>query len=431
MPLPISAQTYIHNPLTEAKATEIGKGVGSPFANFAEGLLSGVERGVDVAGKIQALELAPLEQERKNKATELAERESDLNQVKEDRLANNQEFEQDYKKKELEIKRLDLKRKQDLTTSQISNNNTRAAINSQNQARSNLVQGSLDELFTRGNVDSIVGILEDRTPGAPRLRDDLRNKVIKDYPETAEKLEEMIGAGKVSTESAARIQSFLGTLDHVKNIQVAERINEKDAVPLYLKHLKVVPDDNDFVDILKDDGNYKFIAKDSKGIEKLIGVLPAETDLQTLFLLHQANNAHNNVVRQRRALTKSVEQVAEAKAMRDQLPNDQEGLTRRAREPFRPLPRTTRQAVDIGPSEKSTERIAINRTGTNNVKATGDGEVLPKKLSPEEEAKRKKAMRELTNRDARMLRNRGLTGESKKHRVVGSLDSLFSPFRME
>lgn len=373
MPLPISSQTYIHNPLVGVQAAQSGASVGSPFSNFVEGIFSGAEKGVKIQQGLQELELAPREQARKERATTIDEQRAALEQVREDRLANQQDFEQSFKTEELNIKRDESKNKQDLTSARIRNLQAKTALASQKQAESNIIDGALNDLIIDGSSDSLDAILAN---SQGRTRGKLLEKIITDRergPAVANRIEDVLAEGRVNGETASRLSSFLRSLETGRDISTSREIAEAGA-PILLGTIGARPREGAKVNMRKmKDGGFEVIEIPKNGNRVQLGVIPAETDPKTMQAVFPAIAAHNRMVDIQRELAKSVSQVATAQVQQKQLQPQQELPT------------------------KISQRTAAERTGLANAKV-GASATLPKtpaQTRQSEEAKRR--IKEMVN----------------------------------
>lgn len=315
MPLPVSSQTYIHNPLVGVEARVAGTKVGmetSPFANFVSGIFTGAEKTTKIQEGLQELQLRPQEMELKKQqvANEA---------VKEERLAVAAENTQDYRNALLDIKQQQVDVSRDRLSNQLSKTRAGEHLKAQKQADDNVTQGAIDSLIVDGSVDSIDGILADSKNRSTRSL--LLSKLAKDPtlgPATAQKIEDAIANGQVTGASAQRLSSMLDTLKYAKNINTSQE--KADAgVPLLVQRLGVAPSRDSLVDAVKTkDGAYEIYEIKPNKIKEKIGVLVETTDPREVQAILPALAAHNRVVNMNRnmreGIQKSVSQVATTQA---------------------------------------------------------------------------------------------------------------------
>lgn len=376
MPLPISARTYMPNPLIQVDATKAGASVGSPFSNFVEGVFSGAKEGIGIQKGLQELELAPREQARRERQTTIQEQRLELSNRQEDRLQGAQEFEEDYKTQTLGIKRDEVQIKRDTTDAKIRKKRADTALAAQKQAETNIIGGAVDDLIVDGSVDSIDAILADPNK---RMRGKLLEKIIKD-PErggaVAERLEDAISEGRVNRDTMNRLNSFLRSLEYGKNISTSQEIAEAGA-PILVSTLGARPRKDSLLKIddseRKQDPNspMKVFEIDSNGGKSFLGVIPPETEPKTMQALYPAMSAHNRMVQMQRQLSRSIQQTAEIQNQQQQLGEQPDQPTKISRTPaqrvgLKNLAQTdvdneTAQAAKQSPAQVRKRQAALER----------------------------------------------------------------------
>ena len=376
MPLPISAASYQPNPLIEVQATQMGKETGSKFSNIVDGLFEGAQKSINIQKGMQEIQMAPLEQERKNQASIRDAQKLELEKKKEDRLAQGQEFEQDYKNRELDIKKDEYQVKRDKADSTIRNTGYRAAVAAQDQARENITQGVVDQNLTYGNSDPLISILKDNTPEGRRQRQAIRGWAIKDAAgqRLVDNLQDGMENGTIRAEDIPAIQSFLATIDPHKNITTAQELAKK-APGIYYGTLGAVPEKDAEVTMIHDkvNGQFKFIQKRADGTSDPFAVAPDTMDPDKLYAIYQANNAVGQVARQRKRLSDSIAKVAELKAAQQGLPDQQEAPAQRTKTDI-PLGLFAGTATPLTPAARTGLNNVVNKKSDEEIVAEQEAE---------------------------------------------------------
>lgn len=420
MPLPVSSQVYIHNPLTEARAAQIGKDVGSPLGNFLGGLTSGFSQGVDIAQGLQQLELAPEEQERKNSATRIDQQRLQLDQQRESRLDQNQEFEQDYKTQELDIREKEMIIRRDRADSQIRNKDAATSLAMQKQARSNITDEAVNQIAARGNPDPLLAILQD-----PDLRNlsSLTEKLAKDPAKGQSVVDGISDAkinGRIPVEMMPAVDRFLSNLDHAKNINVADREAER-MIPVWSSHLHAVPDIDSKVkmEIIKngDSSDFKWTEILKDGREKPLGKLPGYADPKIIEKLYQAQNAKNRQAEERKALRDAVARSSREKAARRETAGQQELPTKISKE----------SATTIA----ATPTTTATKLGLNNTVPSDKEETIDRNKNPKiDKAKQRQAAMRL--QESRKRQNEKMIGKAQRSALSGNpVTAPFAPLFLQ
>lgn len=373
MPLPISATTYQHNPLTGVKAEQAGKEIGSPFSNFVEGLFSGAKQGLQIAGAVQELQFAPREQERKDKRLQLDEIQTKAALKREKRLADQAELERDYKERSLDIRERGLDIRQDKNAASIRRMDARSALAAQEQAKSNIVNGAIDNLITNGNPDPLIGILKQ---DGPILRTPLYDTVVNDKvlgPAVVQRFERAIAEGRVKPQDARRVQDFIQTLGHAKSISTTQELL-KFAKPVFARSLGAVPGVGNKVTFRKKNkndpaSNWEFFEFLPDGSKRALGTLPADVDPKQLHALNLSINTQNWDYEMRQGLRKAIEQTAEVRAQEQTADNAQQELPAKI----------SREASRS--STTTNIRTPASRVGLANTPTTTEDEVIRQETS--------------------------------------------------
>jgi len=338
MPLPISSQTYIHNPLVGVQAARAGKEVGSPLSNFVDNLFGGFEKGVKIQQGLQEIEFAPREQARKDRAAALNEQRLTLDEAKEERLTNQQEWEQDFKAEELEIKRSDLRRKQDKTAADINKINATAALKSQQQAEQTLIEHAVTDAAVNGSLDSMAGIVtgEDTRRRAALVQELTtggkggKNRALSQR--AVENIEDAVAGGKLTPKENIAFGSFLRTVEHAKNITPERELIEMQSKD-WVNELGPLPAPGSELSWGKDKDGNVHIFELPKGKDARIktdwhplAIIPndSEKKFKQLGVLSRFAGHMNKQARIERQIQESVRQVAQRQAQQQQLPDQQE-----------------------------------------------------------------------------------------------------------
>jgi hypothetical protein len=383
MPLPISAQTYIPNPLIGIKAEEAGKSVGSPFSNFTEGLFSGVKSGIEIQQGLQQLEMAPREQARKERQTTLDEQRFGLEERKEERLINAEEFEQDYKTQELDIKRDELQIKRDDTDNKIRIAQAKASLAAQNQAQTNIMDGVMNDVIINGSVDSFDAFWAN--PKNARSKGKFIDKLATDKTGRAqgfiEKIEDAIAEGQVGPETAISLDSFLRTVEYAKNMNPArERVAANQ--DLIGGILGALPEKDSRLKIERKGEDYKVFEIPRHGKQIELATVPIGSDPKEIAAVYKFEAAFNKKQRIDAKIADSVKQLAKAKAANRATEDQPTAPVKIAREANVTAARRT------GLSNPAAASVTRTQTTTN---TSGNTSTATSTIVPTSEQKRREA----------------------------------------
>ena len=155
MPLPVSATSFLPNPLTGARAQESGFNIGkqsSDFANFVSGALQGASTTAGIINQVQEIQARPGEIARKEQEQQRRERQTKL-QEEEFEFEKGDQFEFEKQKSErgfeLQEQRINLERKR------LAQQASKAAIGRRKEAQELGLETALVQL-EQSNIDSLL-----------------------------------------------------------------------------------------------------------------------------------------------------------------------------------------------------------------------------------------------------------------------------------
>lgn len=181
MPLPVSSQTYMPNPLLYAQASQAGLDYGQ---DIVSGMLDSAQSAANIVGTVQDIGMKPekMEMERQkigqddrrldqdDKRIGLQERQVSVQEEAEDRLLAQQGLDAGFKQQQLDIQRDRLKRA-----------GVSQGIAAQKRADKELFDGLAGDFILDRNVEGIMGSLGDvSTPSGRRRQAKFLNQLLDD-----------------------------------------------------------------------------------------------------------------------------------------------------------------------------------------------------------------------------------------------------------
>ena len=167
MPLPVSAKSFLPNPLVSIDAERAGFDIGqrsNNFANFVSGAFQGASTTAGIIEQVQRIEGRPREEARRDRQLKLEEQRFELSKEREARqgVQDDRNFELNTERIELERERINLRRR-DLAIQA-----SEAAVKNRTIAREVGVENSIVQL-ENGNPDSLIAEYSENPGQAGKL----------------------------------------------------------------------------------------------------------------------------------------------------------------------------------------------------------------------------------------------------------------------
>lgn len=158
MPLPVSATSFLPNPLVQVDARRAGFELGtksSGFANFVTGAFQGAETTLGLIDRVQQIEARPREEARREREADLREERFELEKRREERSADQFDRRLDLDERKFETDTGFESEKINLRRKELAIRASTAAVNNRKAAREAGIENSIVQL-EQGNPDSLL-----------------------------------------------------------------------------------------------------------------------------------------------------------------------------------------------------------------------------------------------------------------------------------
>jgi len=174
MPLPISSQTYMPNPLLVPEAKQAGLNYGQ---DIISGIIDSAQGAANVVSTIQDIQMKPekLEMEKQQvqnelQKTRIQQQALEINQKKEQRLGEQFQIQQDLRQDQFDLRQKEYDLKLRRYGDKVRNANLDASVGLGKQKEKQLFDNVLSEYYNNGNTDALTGFMGDSSTPAGRRR---------------------------------------------------------------------------------------------------------------------------------------------------------------------------------------------------------------------------------------------------------------------